>query len=273
LVTGSATLPRDLDWLRRAIPEEARCVATDVTSAEACIAVMGPRSRELLAPLVDADLSNGAFPFATARTIELGMALARAHRITYVGELGWEIYVPTDMARHVFDTLVAKGEGMQLALCGMHAFDSCRMEKAYRHYGHDISCEDHVLEAGLGFAVKPDKRPGRFGSFVGREAVLERQASGLRRRLVQFQLHDPEPLLFHNEPILRSGRIVGRITSGAYGHHLGAAIGLGYVPVEPGESAEALLGSGWEIEIAGTRVAARASVKPFHDPKSLRPKS
>ena len=273
IVTGSATLPRDLDWLRRSMPEEARCVATDVTSAEACIAVMGPRARALLAPLVDADLSNASFPFGTARTVELGMALVRAHRITYVGELGWELYVPTDMARHVFDTLAARGEGMDLALCGMHAFDSCRIEKAYRHHGHDITCEDHVLEAGLGFAVKPDKRPGRFGSFVGREAVLARQNAGLRRRLLQFQLLDPEPLLFHNEPILRDGRIVGRISSGAYGHHLGAAIGLGYVPVEPGEGAAEILSSAWEIDIAGTRVAARASLRPLYDPGSLNPRA
>jgi 4-methylaminobutanoate oxidase (formaldehyde-forming) len=121
--------------------------------------------------------------------------------------------------------------------------------------------------------VKPDKRPGRFGSFVGREAVLARQTAGLRRRLLQFQLLDPEPLLFHNEPILRDGRIVGRISSGAYGHHLGAAIGLGYVPVEPGEGAAEILSSAWEIDIAGTRVAARASLRPLYDPGSLNPRA
>jgi glycine cleavage system aminomethyltransferase T/glycine/D-amino acid oxidase-like deaminating enzyme len=272
VITGSATLPRDLNWLRRHIPDEARCVATDVTAGEACLAVMGPRARDLLAPLVDVDLGNAAFPFGTAQTIEIGMALARAHRITYVGELGWEIYVSADMARHVFDTIVARGAEHDLVLCGMHAFDSCRIEKAYRHHGHDISCEDHVLEAGLGFAVRPDKPRGRFGDFIGRDAVRARAAEGLRRRLLQFRLDDPTPLLFHNEPILRNGRIVDRITSGAYGHHLGAAIGLGYVPVVPGESAAELLASRWEIEIAGTRVPAGASLRPLYDPKSERPR-
>jgi 4-methylaminobutanoate oxidase (formaldehyde-forming) len=273
VVTGSATVPRDLDWLRRHIPEDARCVATDVTSGEACMAVMGPRARELLAPLVDADLSNAAFPFGTARRIGIGMAMARAHRITYVGELGWELYVPSDMARHVFDVVAARGDGMGMRPCGMHVLDSCRIEKAYRHHGHDISCEDHVLEAGLGFAVKTGKKAGRFGDFIGRAAVLERAAQGLRRRMVQFRLEDPEPLLFHNEPILRDGRIVGRVTSGAYGHHLGAAIGLGYVPVEAGEGEAELLGARWEIEVAGTRFAARASLRPMHDPRSERPRA
>jgi 4-methylaminobutanoate oxidase (formaldehyde-forming) len=273
VVTGSATVPRDLNWLRRHIPADARCVATDVTAGEACIALMGPRSRELLAPLVDADLSNAAFPFGTARTIEVGMAMARAHRITYVGELGWELYVPSDMARHVFDVVAARGDAMGMRLCGMHVLDSCRIEKAYRHHGHDISCEDHVLEAGLGFAVKTGKQAGRFGDFVGRAAVLERAAQGLRRRMLQFRLDDPQPLLFHNEPILRDGRIVGRVTSGAYGHHLGAAIGLGYVPVEAGEGEAELLGARWEVEVAGTRFAARASLRPMHDPRSERPRA
>jgi 4-methylaminobutanoate oxidase (formaldehyde-forming) len=177
------------------------------------------------------------------------------------------------MARHVFDVVAARGDAMGMRLCGMHVLDSCRIEKAYRHHGHDISCEDHVLEAGLGFAVKTGKQAGRFGDFVGRAAVLERAAQGLRRRMLQFRLDDPQPLLFHNEPILRDGRIVGRVTSGAYGHHLGAAIGLGYVPVEAGEGEAELLGARWEVEVAGTRFAARASLRPMHDPRSERPRA
>jgi 4-methylaminobutanoate oxidase (formaldehyde-forming) len=273
VVTSAASLPRDLAWLRRHMPEEARCVATDVTVAEACIAVMGPRSRALLAPLVDADLSNDAFPFGTAREIGIGMATARAHRITYVGELGWEIYVGADMARHVFDVVAARGDEVGLALCGMHVLDSCRMEKGYRHWGHDIGCEDHVLEAGLGFAVRSGKPDGRFGPFIGRDAVLRLRDGGPKRRLLQFRLEDPEPLLFHNEPILRDGRIVGRLTSGAYGHHLGAALGMGYVPAEPGDDARAPPDARWEIEVAGARFAATASLRPFYDPASLRPKA
>jgi 4-methylaminobutanoate oxidase (formaldehyde-forming) len=273
VVTPSATVQRDLAWLKRHIPDEAQCVATDVTSAEACIAVMGPNSRALLQPLVDADLSNAGFPYGTARTVEIGMALARAHRVSYVGELGWELYVSADMARHVFDTLMEAGASAGLKPCGMHVLDSCRIEKAYRHYGHDISGEDHVLEAGLGFAVKVDKKPGRFGHFLGREAVLAVSKAGLRRALIQFQLLDPAPLLYHNEPIVRDGTIVGRITSGNYGHHLGSAIGLGYVPLAAGESADAALQSRYEIEIAGARFAAKASLKPLYDPAARRPKS
>jgi 4-methylaminobutanoate oxidase (formaldehyde-forming) len=177
------------------------------------------------------------------------------------------------MARHVFDTIMARGDSMGLRLCGMHVLDSCRIEKAYRHFGHDIGPEDNVLEAGLGFAVKVDKQPGRFGAFLGREAVIEKRRKGLDKRLLQFQLADPEPLLYHNEPIIRDGRIVGHLTSGAYGHHLGAAIGLGYVPSRPSESTEELLASRYAIEIAGRQVPARASLKPFYDPAASRVKA
>jgi 4-methylaminobutanoate oxidase (formaldehyde-forming) len=270
VVTSSATLPRDLAWLKRHTPKDARCVASDVTSAEACLAVMGPRSRELLQPIVSVDLSNAAFPFATMQSIEIGMGLARAHRVTYVGELGWEIYVATDMARHVFDTIAARGESVGLVMAGMHVLDSCRIEKAYRHMGHDIGHADHVLEAGLGFAVKVDKRAGRFGHFLGRDAVLRRRQEGLRSRLMQFLLEDSEPLLYHNEPIWRDGKVAGYLTSGNFGHHLGAAVGLGYVKCAPGESVAALLASRYEIEVAGRRIPAKASLDPMYDPKSER---
>ena len=160
------------------------------------------------------------------------MGLARAHRVTYVGELGWELYVAADQAAHVFEAIAGSRAGaFGLKLCGLHALDSCRIEKAFRHFGHDITDEDHVLEAGLGFAVKTDK-----GDFIGRDAVLRKREKGLSRRLVQFRLDDPEPLLFHNEAIVRDGEIVGTVTSGNYGHFLGGAIGLGYVPCA-GESA------------------------------------
>ena len=138
---------------------------------------MGPKARDVLQAMTEADLSNEAFPFGTAQTIELGTGLVRAHRITYVGELGWELYMPTEFARSTFDTVMAAGEPHGLRLVGMHAMDSLRIEKAYRHFGHDIGDEDHVLEAGLGFAVKTDKAKGRFGDFIGREGVLaKRQA-------------------------------------------------------------------------------------------------
>jgi 4-methylaminobutanoate oxidase (formaldehyde-forming) len=263
LVVPAVTLQRDLSWLRRHLGEAA-VVITDVSAAEAVIPVMGPRSRELLARVSPDDFSNAAHPFGTAREIEIGMGLARAHRVTYVGELGWEIYASSDQAAHVFETLVEAGADLGLKLCGLHAMDSCRIEKGYRHFGHDITDEDHVLEAGLGFAVRTAK-----GDFIGRDAVLRKREAGLARRLVQFRLTDPEPLLFHGEPILRDGRIVGHLTSGNYGHALGGAIGLGYVPC-PGETADAVLASAYAIDVAGRICAAEASLTPMYDPRADR---
>jgi glycine cleavage system T protein len=270
VITAAASAVRDFSWLKRHIPDDAHCVVTDVTSAEAVICVMGPRARDLLAPLTSADLGNEAFPFGAAREIEIGMGLARAHRVSYVGELGWELYISSDMATHVFDAIAEQGAGMDLKFCGMHVLDSCRIEKAFRHFGHDITDEDHVLEAGLGFAVKTDKPASRFGDFIGREAVLAKKQQGLSRRLLQFQLTDPEPLLYHNEPILRDGKVVGRLTSGSYGHHLGGAIGLGYVPCEPGETVAEISGSRYEIAVAGKKIPAIASARPLYDPTGAR---
>jgi 4-methylaminobutanoate oxidase (formaldehyde-forming) len=260
LVVPGATLQRDLAWLRRHL--DGFVVVTDVTAGEAVLCVMGPASRALLQAVSPADFSNAGHPFGTARDIEIGMGLARAHRVTYVGELGWELYVSTDQAAHVFEALEAADKGM--VLCGLHVLDSCRIEKGYRHFGHDITDEDHVLEAGLGFAVKTGK-----GDFIGREAVLRKREDGLARRMVQFKLRDPLPMLYHNEAIVRDGHIVGPITSGNYGHHLGGAVGLGYVPCA-GESAEQVLASIYEIEVAGRRFAADASLAPMYDPKAER---
>ncbi|WP_417807943.1 GcvT family protein [Thioclava sp.] len=265
LVVPGATLQRDLAWLRRHLGDEF-AVITDVTAAEAVLPLMGPKARDLLNAISPDDLSNEVHPFGTAREIEVGMTLARAHRVTYVGELGWELYVPTDQAAHVFETLVAAGVDHGLKLCGLHAMDSCRIEKGYRHFGHDITDEDHVLEAGLGFAVKTDK-----GAFIGREAVLRKRGNGLARRMVQFRLTDPDPLLFHNEPILRDGVIVGFLTSGNYGHSLGGAVGLGYVPCRHvGETGKEMLTSTYQIDVAGRLVGAEASLSPLYDPKSQR---
>lgn len=270
VITSAACVTRDFAWLQRHIPEDARCVAIDVTSGEACLAVMGPRSRALLQPLVSAGLSSEAFPFGTSRTIELGMAVVRAHRVTYVGELGWEIYIPTEFARHVFDVLMQAGASHGLQLVGVNAMDTLRLEKAYRHFGHDIADEDHVLEAGLGFAVKPDKPRSKFGASIGREAVLAKRRNGLHRRLLQFQLEDPWPLLYHTEPIFADGAMVGYLTSGGYGHTLGAAVGLGYVACRLGESADETVSRRFEIEVAGERVRAKASIKPMYDPSGMR---
>ncbi len=268
VISGAATATRDFSWLKKHIPANANCVAVNVTSSEAVLGIMGPNARKILEKITPADLSNEAFPFGTAKTIDLGMAIVRAHRITYVGELGWELYVSADMARHVFDTVMEAGADEGLRLAGIHTLDSCRMEKGFRHFGHDVTDEDHVLEAGLGFAVKTAKPDGKFGPFLGREAVIERKQSGLQKRMLQFKLVDPQPLLFHAEPIVRDGEIAGYLTSGNYGHYLGGALGLGYVEVLEGESAADMLASKFEIEVAGTRFEAIASLKPLYDPKS-----
>ena len=264
LVVPGATLQRDLSWLRRNLGQQEFVVITDVTAAESVLCIMGPKARELMRKVSPNDFSNAAHPFGSAREIEIGMGLARAHRVTYVGELGWELYVSSDQTAHVFETLEEAGRDLGLKLCGIHTLDSCRIEKAFRHFGHDITDEDHVLEAGLGFAVRTGK-----GEFIGRDAVLRKKEAGLDRRLVQFKLTDPQPLLFHNEALVRDGKIVSIVTSGNYGHHLGGAIGLGYVPCK-GESEADVLGSAYEIEIAGTRVKAEASLAPMYDPKAER---
>jgi len=265
VVTPAATRLADQTWLRRHLGERS-VVITDVTNAEAVLAVMGPNARQLLQAVSPDDFSNAANPFGTAQTIEIGMALARVHRVTYVGELGWEVYIPTDMAAHVFEVLHQAGQSLGAKLCGMHMMDSCRIEKGFRHFGHDITCEDHVLEAGLGFAVKTAKP-----DFIGRDAVLRKKDAGLQNRLLQFRLTDPGPLLYHNEPVIRDGQVVGYLSSGNYGHTLGGAIGLGYVPCA-GETAAEVLASAYEIEVAGTRVTAQASLRPMYDPKSERVK-
>ena len=270
VVSGAACAVRDMAWLQRAIPEDARCTALDVTSMESCLSVQGPRSRELLSHVLDADLSNEAFPFGAVREVGIGMAIGRAHRVSYVGELGWEVYVPIEMAAHAFETILEAGETRGLRLCGLHTLDSCRIEKAFRHWGHDLSSEDHVIEAGLGFAVKVDKPVTRWGDFIGREAVLTKRQAGMSKRLVQFALGDPGPLLYHAEPVWRDGQLSGYLTSGNYGHHLGTAIGLGYVACDPEEKAADVTGSAYEIEVAGVRVPATASLKPLYDPRSER---
>ncbi|MEO1788282.1 MAG: FAD-dependent oxidoreductase [Pseudomonadota bacterium] len=261
LIVPAATIRRDLAWLKRHVRDEA-VVIIDATSSEAVFCLMGPRARHVITKVSPNDFGNNAHPFGWAKEIEIGYGLARAHRVTYVGELGWEIYVPTDQAAHVFETLLEAGD--DLTLCGLHTLDSCRIEKAFRHFGHDITDEDHVLEAGLGFAVKPAK-----GDFIGREAVLRKKEAGLARRMLQFRVSSPDHMLFHNEPLVKNGQIVGLVTSANYGHALGGAIGMGYVPTT-GETPADTLAATYEIEIAGERVPAEASLKPLYDPKSER---
>jgi len=266
IVGGAETETRDFDWLRRHIEPGARCVLTNVTSGLGVISIMGPNARDLLQSVTPDDCSDRGFPFATSRSIELSYAIVRATRITYVGELGWEIYVPTEFMVGVYEELTSAGKAHGLVHAGYHALNSLRIEKAYRHWGHDITDEETPLEAGLGFAVKFDKP----GGFIGREALLEQRRTGVRRRLVQFTLDSPEPLLYHNEPIWRGRALVGHIRSGMYGHTLGAAVGLGYVSLPDGAPSGDIGAQDFEIEIAGRRHAARASLIPMFDPRNER---
>jgi 4-methylaminobutanoate oxidase (formaldehyde-forming) len=266
VVSGAATQLRDFCWLRDGIAQEARVSIADVTGDFAVLGLMGPKSRELLERISATELSDRAFPFATSREIEIAGVKVRASRITYVGELGWELYVANSDAGDLHDALVTAGADLGLVHAGFHALDSLRIEKAYRHWGHDVGPDDTPLEAGLGFAVAFDKP----GGFVGRDALLAQRSAGPARRLLQFALLDPEPLLYHDEPIWRDDRPVGQITSGSYGHTLGRAVGLGYVDCEPGAQAAALCDGRYQIEIAGVRWDAQPSARPLYDPASSR---
>jgi len=269
IVTSCATQTRDFNWLSRNVPTTARAIAVDVSSAYAVLGLMGPRSRELLATLTDADLTTAAFPFASSQIIDLGYARVRASRITYVGELGYELYIPTEFAQGVYDAIVAAGRPFGLRLAGYHALNSLRMEKAYRHWGHDISDEDTPLEAGLQFAIAWNKP----GGFVGLEALERQREEGLRRRLVALALERTDRMLYHNEPIWRNGELVGRISSAMYGHSVGAPLGLGYLAGGGARvGAEWIAAGRYEVEVADERIPARVSLRPFYDPASERVK-
>jgi 4-methylaminobutanoate oxidase (formaldehyde-forming) len=264
IVTAAETEVREWNWLKRHIPADAHCVLTNVSSGMGVISLMGPKSRDLLQSLTPADMSHQAFPFGSSREIELAYALVRASRITFVGELGWELYVPTEFMLGVYDEICSVGEQFGLVHAGYHALNSLRMEKGYRHWGHDITDEDTPLEAGLGFAVKLEKE----GGFIGQDALLNQKQRGLERRMLQFRLDDPQPLLYHNEPIWRDDRIVGYISSGAYGHTLGSCIALGYVKRSDQNETEEWVTGKYEIEVAGQRFSAQSSLAPMFDPKN-----
>jgi 4-methylaminobutanoate oxidase (formaldehyde-forming) len=246
----------------------AHAFVTDVTSGYAQLNVQGPRSRELLAAVTHADVSDEAFGFRAARHIDIGFARVLCIRITYLGELGYELHIPAEQAEHVYDRLVEAGRGLGLRHAGLKALASLRMEKGYRDYGHDIDNTDTVLEAGLGFAVALDKP----GGFIGREAVLAQKAAGpLTKRLVQVLLSDPEPLLFHAEIVRRDGAEVGYVRAASYGWTVGGAVGLAMVESGGAAINQAWLDDGeWSVQIGDRIVPARASLRPLYDPSSKR---
>jgi glycine cleavage system aminomethyltransferase T/glycine/D-amino acid oxidase-like deaminating enzyme len=273
VVTGAVPQVRDMAWLKRHTPDDAHCISTDITSALPMIAVMGPNSRALLQKLSGSELSNSAFPFGTSKEIEIGYARVRASRITYVGELGWELYIPTEFAAHVFERLTDAGVEFGLTPAGMHTMNNCRTEKAYRHWGHDMSDEETPLEAGLGFAIAWDKK----GGFTGRDALLKQRALPvLPKRMVCIALEDANvdaPMMYHEEPIYRNGVIVGSTTSGAWGHRVNLSLGMGYVTNSGGVTKDWIESGGWEVELAWKRYGAKVQLQSFYDPKGERIKA
>lgn len=273
LVIASDTAHRHAEtWMARNFPTDAHVFVSDVTSGYAQLNVQGPRSRALMQAITDADMSNEAFPFRGVRELAIGFATVICTRITYLGELGYELYIPTEQAMHVYERIVAAGEEFGLVHAGLKALASLRMEKAYRDYGHDIDNTDTVLEAGLGFAVRLKKK----GGFIGRDAVAAQKAAGpLAKQLVQILLTDPKPMLFHAELVYRDGACVGYIRAASYGHTLGGAVGLAMIESGDGSPVDAdyVAGGTWEVLIGNERYPARASLAPMYDPKMARIKA
>ncbi len=268
LLVSSATVhPRDKAWIESHLGD-GHVTLSDVTSGFAVLSLQGPNSRQILSSISDGGFSDKAFPFATSREIEVGYAKVIANRLTYVGELGWELHIPTEFAQHVFD-VIWHGAEREVKAAGYHALEHLRCERAYREYELDLTPEDTPLEAGLGFAVRLSKP----GGFIGRDALLRQTERGiLAKRLVMFKLRDPDPVLFRDEPVWMNGKLVGYISSGAYGFTIGSSVGMGYVNHPDGVTGELVETSDWEVEIAGERFAADASLNAFFDPRGERVK-
>jgi len=265
ITTGIGSFNRDWWYLKQHLQGDVQL--RDMSAEYACISLQGPNARKVLQALTDADTSPQGFAFGTGRFARVAGIEVWLQRLSYVGELGWEIFVPSLQATEFFRKLQQVGAPFDLRNVGLHALNSLRLEKGFRHWGHDIGSEDNLLQAGLSFAAKPDA-----GDFIGRDAFLAAKAAGIPdRRLVQFKLKDPEPLLYHNEPIVMDGEIVGYLTSGMYGHSVGAAIGMGYVEAT-GLNKERIESANFEIEVAKERFSAEASLRAFYDPSGGRMK-
>jgi len=269
VVTAAAAATRDWAWLRRAARGH-DVVLADVTEQTAMLGLMGPNSRAVLTQITDADLGNDAFGFGWSRTIGVkttrGEIDVLALRMTYVGELGWELYVPYENAVALHDALAEAGEAHGLHHAGYHAMNTLRLESGYRHWGHDITDEDTPLEAGLGFAVAWDKA----GGFRGREALLAERDEPRRKRLIQFRLEDPDRLLYHDEPILRNGEIVGRTSSGMWSYVEDRALAMGYLEHGDGVTRDWLDAGEFAIEVATQAIPATPSIRSFYDPTNQR---
>jgi glycine cleavage system aminomethyltransferase T len=263
LISGSSQTMRDLDWIRRNLVPNERASLTDITESLSVVSIMGPSARKLLQRVTEVNLSNEQFPFGTSQIIEVGNASARAIRITYVGELGWELHVSSSQAGLLYDTLLEAGQGLGLVNAGHYAINSLRLEKGYRAWGADISPDDTAYEAGLGFALNWKKSI----PFLGRDTLLKQKEQGLQRQLVTFVLQDPAPVLWGSEPIFRNHEPVGYTTSGSYGHTLGAAVGMGYIKSKERLTQDYLTSGRYEIHVSGTRYLATPHLRPPYDPE------
>ncbi|HEX4047847.1 MAG TPA: FAD-dependent oxidoreductase, partial [Elusimicrobiota bacterium] len=275
VVTGTAFALHDGAWIRKNLPEDAFVTVSDATSGRAVVNVCGPRSRELLRKVVSQDISNEAFPFMQCRELAVGCVPVLALRVTYIGELGYELHIPAECASYVYELLWKAGEELGVRNAGYRAIESLRLEKGYRYWGAEISGDYNPFEAGLGFAVKLDK-----GDFLGREALRKIKAEALRRKLCAFTLENPETMLYGNETISCGDEIVGRVTSGGYGYTAGKCIAYGYVsgrglevvreldagkrPASPAE---------FSIESLGERIRSDYQPRPLYDPKNEKVKS
>jgi 4-methylaminobutanoate oxidase (formaldehyde-forming) len=280
VVTAAAAHTRDLAWLRRATRRHpftaggpADVDIVDVTDRLAMLSVMGPNARDVLAPLVDADLANDSFGFGTARSLSVAGIDVLALRMTYVGELGWELYVDRDDAVRLHDAIIESGAPYGIKHCGYHAMNSLRLEAGYRHWGHDITDEDTPVEAGLAFAIAWDKAEG----FRGRDAVAAQRGEPRMKRLIQFRLEDPDLLVYHDEPIMRNGRLVGRTTGGMWSYTEDRCLFMGYLsPVadDPdgvkGVTQDWLDGGAFTVDVAGRIISATPSIRSFYDPTNKR---
>ena len=268
VVTAAFTATHVEAWIRENIPKDACCSVTDISGSYSMLNIQGPNSRDFLSAVSPTDFSNNKFPFGTMQKIDIGYQNALAIRISYTGELGWELYIPVEMTLAVYDRLIELGQNFGLRHCGYHTLNSLRIEKAYREWAHDMGPTDTLKECGLSFTCDWQKPDG----FIGQQA-LEEPSQPLSRRLVQFVLNDPEPVLTHNEPILRDGERVGYTVSSGYGHTLGASVAMGYVTNDGGVSNQYLETGKYKIEQANRVYSAEISLEPLYDPKSVRTKS
>jgi glycine cleavage system T protein len=260
IVTGTAFGNHDLGWITQHQPGDGSVTIDNVTSARACLGLWGPRARDILSAITDTDLGNEAFPYLTAQTVTVGMVPCLALRVTYVGELGWELYCPTEYGLSLWDTIWRAGEPLGLKAGGYRAIESLRLEKGYRVWSSDITPDDNPYEAGLGFAVRLNKPV----DFIGKAALVEARARGIKRRLRPLLLRNPEAIVFGGEPVAVGGRLAGRVTSGGFGYTVGRSIAYAYLP------AEQAVGSVAEVEIFGERVPAEVAEEPLYDPTGSR---